>query len=169
MVFSDLHRKLPEAWVAESKDCAPGVKSARCLVNIQAGSEVPVRILNVNAKPVRFREGTDLCPLQEVGAVIEDTGSRDVAPHPDLDSALAEHIRKIVSGVHPDVTDADRADLEKLSFDFSDILSRDEYNMSLTDLIEHDIDTGQERPVHQQLRKTPMAHHQIVEAHIQRC
>ena len=39
--------------------------------------------------------------------------------------------------------------------------------MGLTDLIEHDIDTSQERPVLQQLRKTPMAHHQIVEAHIQ--
>ena len=39
--------------------------------------------------------------------------------------------------------------------------------MGLTDLIEHNIDTGQERPARQQLRKTPLAYQPVIDSHIQ--
>ena len=39
--------------------------------------------------------------------------------------------------------------------------------MGLTDLIEHEIDTGQERPVRQSLRKTPMVHNEVIDTHVQ--
>ena len=39
--------------------------------------------------------------------------------------------------------------------------------MGLTDLVRHEIDTGQERPVRQSLRKTPLAYNDVIEKHVQ--
>ena len=105
-------------------------------------------------------------PLREVEAVMEEdnVGSTE---QDERARVTAEQIEKLVAGIHPDVPAEHVESMKKLLFDFSDIMSRDEFDMGLTDLIQHDIDTGQERPVRQQLRKTPMAHNQIIETHIQ--
>ena len=68
--------------------------------------------------------------------------------------------------VHPDVTPEQRTQLEELLYEYKDVLSVDEYDMGLTDLIQHDIDTGSERLVRQQLRKTPMVFHPTIDQHI---
>ena len=75
--------------------------------------------------------------------------------------------KKLMQRVHPDVPDESRSQLKKLLNDYAGILSRVEYNMGLTDLIRHEIDTGQERPIRQPLRKTPMADNQVIDSHIQ--
>ena len=79
----------------------------------------------------------------------------------------AAQIRQLVNGIHPDVPVAQADQLSQLLHDYSDILSRDEFDMGLTDLIQHEIDTGQERPVRQALRKTPMAYNEIIDKHVQ--
>ena len=167
VVYANLRNKTANTWVAESKDCAPGVKSARCVVEIGSGGVVPVRVLNINSSPTQLREGTEVGLLQEAEAV---SGFLEALPVESARKSVGDMsslIQKMVSGVHPDVSDDDKIRLEALLTQFSDVLSKDEYDMGLTDQVEHEIDTGQERPVRQQLRKTPMAYHQVVDAHIQ--
>ena len=72
-----------------------------------------------------------------------------------------------VVSVHPNVPNENLVRLEKLLHRFSDILSKDEFDMGLTDLMQHEIDTRRERPVQQPLRKTPMAHNSIIDSNIQ--
>ena len=107
-----------------------------------------------------------LCPLREVEAIVEHVPVIQSSTK-EKPSTAAEHIRKIIDEVHPEVTTEQRMRLEELLNEYKDVLSVDEYDMGLTDLIQHDIDTGTERPVRQQLRKTPMAYHPIIEQHIQ--
>ena len=166
VVYSNLHRPLPSLCVTDNKECRPGVKTARCLLNIGEGTNLPLRVMNINNEAVTLPAGTLLCPLREVEAVLEE----DEAQFTEQDErarVTAAQIEKLVSGIHPDVPTEHVENMRKLLVDFSDILSRDEFDMGLTDLIQHDIDTGQERPVRQQLRKTPMVHNQIIETHIQ--
>ena len=166
VVYSNLHRPLPSLCVTDNKECRPGVKTARCLLNIGEGTNLPLRVMNINNEAVTLPAGTLLCPLREVEAVLEE----DDAKYTEQDErarVTAAQIEKLVAGIHPDVPTEHVENMKKLLVDFSDILSRDEFDMGLTDLIQHDIDTGQERPVRQQLRKTPMVHNQIIETHIQ--
>ena len=79
---------------------------------------------------------------------------------------LRKHIAEITAGVHPEVTPSQRLELEVLLFRYSDILSVDEMDLGRTDIVQHHIDTGDERPVRQQLRRTPLAHNQIIDEHI---
>ena len=57
--------------------------------------------------------------------------------------------------VHPSVDAEQRDRLRSLLIQYGDILSINEMDMGLTDMIQHEIDTGEEKPVRQQLRRTP--------------
>ena len=166
VMYSNLHRPPPSLCVTDNKECRPGVKTAHCLLNISEGTNLPLRILNINNEARTYPAGTLLCPLREVEAVLEE----DEASSTEQDERVrvtAAQIEKLVAGIHPDVPAELVENMKKLLVEYSDILSRDEFEMGLTDLIQHDIDTGQERPVRQQLRETPVVHNQIIETHIQ--
>ena len=71
VVYSNLHRPLPSLCVTDSIECRPGVKTARCLLNIGEGTNLPLRVMNINNEAVTLPAGTMLCPLREVEAVLE--------------------------------------------------------------------------------------------------
>ena len=190
LVYANFRKRLPEVAVTETKECCPGVKTARCLIQTGTGTNLPVRVLNVNSNAVSLNEGAPLCSIDEIVYVVDEHAQHaQHAEHAQLaqhaqhaqhaqpvqlnassfiaDPIKTEQIKKLMAGVHPDVPQEHVDRLEKLLNDISDIISRDEFDMGLTDLIEHEIDTGQERPVRQALRKTPMAHNEVIDAHVQ--
>ena len=71
MVYANLRRLVPSTLMMETKECKPGVRTARAVIKQQNGMNVPVRIVNTNKEAVTLKEGTSLCPLQELTAVIE--------------------------------------------------------------------------------------------------
>ena len=72
VVYADLHKRLPAVGITGNKECAPGVKTARCLLELGSGTHLPLRVLNVSNRPVSLQEGMTPCPLQEVESVIEE-------------------------------------------------------------------------------------------------
>ena len=173
LVYSDFRKRAGEVAVSETSERQPGVKVVRCLFNVGTGTNLPVQILNLKSKPMTLPGGARLCSVSEVESVAENEDSltqpilASVSMPTAVDPVKAEQIQKLLSGVHPDLPSEQRAELKKLLFNFSDISSRDEFDMGLTDLNEHEIDTGQERPVCQALRKTPMAYHEVIVKHVQ--
>ena len=167
VVYADLHKRPSESLITGNKECCPGVKTARCLVELGDGTHIPLRVLNVTNKDVLLQEGMVMCPLQEVEAVAENVDESGPESAPSRDRTKVEQIKQLVEGVHPDASAEHVTRLQKLLTDYEDILSKDEFDMGLTDLIQHDVDTGQERPVRQALRRTPMVHNQVIDTHIQ--
>ena len=165
VVYADLRQPLPRTWITVNKECRPGVKTARCLVEVGSGTQVPLRVMNINNEDIILPEGMALCPLQEVEAVAENKVDSD--EQLKRAKVTTEQIKQLISNIHPEVPVEHVARMEKLLFDYADILSRDEFDMGLTDLVQHDIDTQQERPVRQALRRTPMVHNQVIDTHIQ--
>ena len=49
--------------MSESREFRPGVKTARCLLTLQEGTNLPLRVVDVNNKPVTLSEGTPMCSL----------------------------------------------------------------------------------------------------------
>ena len=167
VVYADLHKKLPAVGITGNKECAPGVKTTRCLFELGSGTHLPLRVLNVSNRSVSLQEGMTLCLLQEVESVIEEQKETLTEKQAKDARATVDQIHQILDGVHPDVPTEHRTRLRNLLVEYADILSRDEFDIGLTDLIQHDIDTGQERPVRQALRRTPMVHNQVIDSHIQ--
>ena len=69
MVYSNLRKRPPRVAVTETKECHPGVKTARCLIDIGTGMNLPVRLINTNNTSVSLVEGTFLCSLDEIESV----------------------------------------------------------------------------------------------------
>ena len=76
VVYADLHKRLPAVGITGNKECVPGVKTARCLLELGSGIHLPLRVLNVTNRSVSLQKGMTLCPLQEVESVIEDQKRR---------------------------------------------------------------------------------------------
>ena len=70
VVYANLRRPPPSLCVTDNKECRPGVETIRCLLNCGEGSNLPLRILNINNESVTLPAGTFLCPLREVEAVL---------------------------------------------------------------------------------------------------
>ena len=166
IVYANLRQSNPETWLNETDECVPGVRTARGLVEKKDGRDLPVRILNTNREEIVLREGTNLCKLQEVMAISEEKMKSGFDKEKKKPNTVEEHIDNIMAEVHPSVDVEQRDRFRSLLIQYGDILSINEMDMGLTDMIQHEIDTGDEKPVRQQLRRTPLAHQQIVEEHV---
>jgi len=65
------------------------------------------------------------------------------------------------------VPDEFKARLRQLLMRYSSVFSKDELDLGFTDLVTHRIDTGDARPVRQQLRRYPPAHLDVIDQHLQ--
>ena len=63
MVYANLRHPVPMTLMTETKECVPGVRTARAVINQQSGLNVPVRIVNTNDDAVTLEKGMSLCPL----------------------------------------------------------------------------------------------------------
>ena len=50
--------------------------------------------------------------------------------------------------------------------DYADVFSRSEYDLGLTDIVTHSIDTGDAKPIRQPLRRYPPAHIEAISQHV---
>ena len=123
--------------VTETKECHPGVKTARCLIDIGTGMNLPVRLINTNNTSVSLVEGTSLCSLDEIESVAEEVEppepsvalSHSTPPEPPeppmaskppkyinpkiIDSVKRDLIQKLIVAVPPEVSAEHTARLDK--------------------------------------------------------
>jgi len=71
------------------------------------------------------------------------------------DEARTEFIKNIMNNVHPDVPKESKVGLEQLLSKYSDVFSKNEFDLGETPLGLHRIDTGDARPVCQTLHRQP--------------
>jgi hypothetical protein len=138
-------------WMTEPRTVkASGVCVARTLVP-NRGSDVPVRLLNLDGKSVRLDVGTvlsDLRPAEVVGptpATSEEEGNND-------------YVTTIMARVDPQVAKEGRDQIHSLLMRYRDVFSQSEYDLGQTGLIRHRIETGDARPIRQSLRRFPPLH-----------
>jgi len=73
----------------------------------------------------------------------------------------------MMNTVDPSVPEEYKIKLRQLLLRNSAAFSKNELDLGFTDLVMHRIDTGDARPVRQQLRRYPPAHLDIIDQHLQ--
>ena len=76
----------------------------------------------------------------------------------DSDESLSEIIKSTLKDLPSDITDDQRQQVIELIRDYDSLFSRGILDMGRTTLVEQTIDTGQNRPIRQSLRRHPWAH-----------
>ena len=156
-------------WATEPKIIHPGVYSARTLVSSTSIADVPVRVMNVKPQSVRIKAGTNLADLQPVEVdESESVCSASTTTKPTVIDKLnvPEFVRDLVNGSHSSLSDSFRRTLVDILCSYEDVFSKSENDLGLTDIVTHQIDTGNARPIRQPLRRYPPAHVEAISEHV---
>ena len=119
------------------------------------------------AGPGRDRAGTDR-PRPEGPTLLAGMQAGSTQLVSDLNGPEGEsHVEPMLQSLPPDLTAEQRTAAQQFIIQNADVFSRSEYDLGLTHLVEHRINTGEQRPFRQPLRRHPLAHLAIIDQKVE--
>ena len=110
--------------------------------------------------------GTELGEVHDVEEVSEiDRVEND--PVSDMTPPETEALKKIMERLSPDLTKDQRQKAWSLLVKYRGIISTGDHNIGRTDLVEYHIDTGDNRPIRQPLRRHPFQHLEWIDKEVE--
>jgi len=141
-------------WTTVPAEPAPGLRVARTLITPDSPT-VAVRVCNITRHPILLRKGQAMSNLQEVCTV-----SPPLPPHTEGSTGSVE---TLLDKVDPTVPADTKQRLGQLIETYRDVFSQDEFDLGSTRIVEHRIDTGENRPFRQPLRPQPRAQLPVID------
>jgi len=163
VVYNDLTRPCDGKklhWATEAQTLRCGLRVSRTLLP-DGDVDIPVKALNTSPRSIQLSASTVLSTLEPVELCQQDNefiGSLATENDPILVDLL--------SRVDPSISTADRSKLLTLLKRFTGTFSRGENDLGRTDVVVHGIDTGENRPVRQPLRRQPPAHQEAIKKQV---
>ena len=156
------HDQFPTDVVVEASQLKRGLYVGRTLLP-QRHRDVRVCIANTTEKPQLITPGSCLgtAVSVRVASKEEETSVSDLiesTPTIDDKQSFSEIIGPTLDKLPSDITDQQRHQIVEFLQEYDDMFSRGTFDMGRTTLVEHSIDTGQNRPIRQALRRHPRAH-----------
>jgi len=148
--------------IVETNRLKPGLYVGRTLLPPQH-RDVKVSVANTTTKPQLITPGSYLGRAVEAKvAAGEDRAlafnPRDSVPVANGESSFADIVEPTLEKLPADITEEQRRQIVQFLQEYDDMFSRGTFDMGRTTLVEHSIDTGQNRPIRQALRRHPYAH-----------
>ena len=146
----------------------PGLYVGRTLLST-GHRDLKVRMINTTSNTQRLLSGTCIGALSPVVVVDDETGDCDSTlsdtrgARNDTAPGDANVTQPLVDKLPEDLTAEQRQQVTDLLQEYDGIFSKSQYDMGRTTLIEHSIDTGDNRPIRQGLRRHPMAHFDVTD------
>ena len=99
-----------------------------------------------------------------LGAVEAAVPAGSSVKKPDLEESCDEvHVQAMIANLPPELDLDQRTAAEKFIRDRAGMLSKLDYDIGRTNLVQHVIDTGMHRPFKQPSRRHPLAHLEIID------
>ena len=87
----------------------------------------------------------------------------------EKDVTIPEHVKQLYDETLPHMHNQMQRDrLANVLREYADVFAKDANDIGRTDLVKHDIDTGNHRPVHQRCRRFCRSHIQVIREHVQK-
>jgi len=171
--------------VLEPATLKDGVIAARTLVDA-ADLRSLVRVINVTHRPFIIRKDNSLgeahhaevcASLPEVDMLSEaqrslgeDQGHvRTAGPVEGKDRSpeVPEYLQCLIDSLPPELNEEQKGAAKKLLLKNADVLSKSEYDLGCTPLLEHSIETNEKGPVREGLRRHPVAYLPKIDEHVE--
>ncbi|ESO00307.1 hypothetical protein HELRODRAFT_176178 [Helobdella robusta] len=146
------------AWSTSINKIKNNLLTARSLIDVNKPS-TSIRVCNISDEKVEIPKDQVITKLHEVVVVDDEVQESNNKPTKEYD----ETIKTIVDEVHSSVPNNIRGNLRKLLLKYKNILSLSEFDLGRTNVTQHEIDTGANRPFRQALRPQPRAHLPIID------
>ena len=145
---------------------------ARTLVDLQR-KEVPLRVMNLSNQQRVIRKGTELACCETIHSVLAsqvDAERRMVTgctQNAKILVKLPPHLKELYERSVAALDEDEFQGVHKLLHEFSDIFSAGPHDLGCTDLIKHQINTGDAPPIRQPVRRLPLAKREEAEKAVQ--
>ena len=146
--------------MVETRQLRPGLYVGRTLLPPEH-RDLKVCVANTTNKQQLLPAGTCLGPAVSVSEVVDaadDTLEHPLESHNDGTRLVTEVTKSILQKLPTEVNSEQRRKIANFLHAYGDIYSRGTFDMGRTNLVEHSIDTGYNRPIRQALRRHPRAH-----------
>jgi predicted aspartyl protease len=147
-------------WATQPRQLTASVLAAGTLLP-QRAVDVPVKVINTANEQVFLPKGFEVADVEpvKIGSAVADGQCAD--------RVLSENSRDIIENmimcVDSDVSEANRAKLRDILYEFADAFSFQEEDIGHATAVKHSIDTGDARPVRQRLRRQPPEHQAAID------
>ena len=132
-------RKVGADWIVDSHQVSPGIYVGRTLLPA-SHHDLKVHMVNTTAERQLLTSGTCLGSLQLADVIEEPTSSLASG---SLGAGSGSGY--LAAGFPDDLTTDQREQVRQLLLKYDDIFSRGAFDMGCTSLVEHFIDTGDQR------------------------
>ena len=156
VVFGDL-ACYGDCWITQPEQVEESVLVARTLI-ADGSTDAVNRLINTGPDSVKLQKGSKVCALEDITRVSEATPGSP----PDT-----EHLKSLLAAVDVQVPKDIQSQLEDLLIQYRHIFSTGPLDMGRTELVMHEIDTGDNKPTRQALRPTPMAMTSAIDEHLE--
>lgn len=141
-------------WTTVPAEPTPGLRVARTLITPDSPT-VAIRVCNTTRHTIHLRKGQTMGNLQEVCTVSQ--------PLPPCAERASGSLEALLDKVDPTVPADTKQRLSKLIETYQDVFSMDEFDLGSTKIVQHRIDTGENRPFRQPLRPQPRAQLPVID------
>ncbi|MEZ4720247.1 MAG: RNase H-like domain-containing protein [Flavobacteriales bacterium] len=155
-LYSDANDK---CWMTGGREIANGVFVAHSLIPDKC-KNIPVRIMNTTEHALEFTPEVLEIDLEPVLVLQEHSimgdNCRRIINETCSGNDLHSHIAELIENIPDYVTGDNKTKIVKLLQEYQDVFSRHEFDLGETNLIDHEIITGDAKPVRQSLRRHPV-------------
>jgi predicted aspartyl protease len=123
------------------------------------------------AYPADIIEDTETVSVEQVTENLPRATLPNVAPknvNPEGKATMPPHLQQVFAESCKQLNEDQSLRLAQLLIEFQDVFAADEFDLGNFTAIEHQIDTGNARPVKQRIRRTPVCFAGEEEAHLQK-
>ena len=131
--------------------------------------ETLVRIINVSDHDKTLKKGlhfTDAEPVELAGEVNQSKHKqfcKNISSSTQNSDTIPEHLKCIYDDLKKTLKEEELEQALKFLKKNADVFSSHDLDLGRTDLVKHTIDTGDHRPIKQQLRRHPHAHLPLID------
>jgi transposase InsO family protein len=159
-----------KTFVVESRNLkTPGDVLVARSVSTHTNNIFPLRVYNPSDKDILVRKNQYLANAET--AVVIDGCDKLLVNGTDVDAnELPEHLKALYKDTceREQLTETARTDLRLLLVKYADLFAKSDTDFGKTHLVEHDINTGDARPIRQPPRRVPIALQPEMDKEIQR-
>lgn len=150
-----------ESWATQSSEMRPGFFVARTVLPNRA-NDLPVKVVNTNNHPITIGKNSVVSLLEPLSPLTPNAQGcvQNIEEEDEL-------IESLMSKIDDSVTDDVRTRLRAILKRHSNVFSKNEWDLGWTDIVIHKIDTGNSKPIRQQLRRYPPAHNEAIDKHLE--
>ena len=137
-------------YMMEGSTIEEGLYVARSLIPHQCRN-IPVRVYNSREHDIKLLKDKVIAELQAVEPVEPDTAKTQTTKD-------SNWMDKLINGCDNDLTANDKENLRTILLQYQECFSQSEYDLGKTSFVKHRINTGDNRPIKQALRRQPLAY-----------